>query len=166
MVQDEAYLLALLECLARHGVRVAVDTCGHAPYARFQAIVGLVDTFLYDIKAIDPKLHERYTGVSNDLILDNARRLSKDGARIHVRVPIVPGVNASGAEMARIVHFIQQNVHAEQVNLMPYHRLGQDKGARLSGWQGTLFDEPTPDDMEAIASAWREAGFENVQIGG
>ena len=166
MAQDEAYLLAVVERLARRGIRVAIDTCGHAPYAHFQAIFPCVDTFLYDIKVIDPELHARYTGVSNGLILENARRLSEDGARIVIRVPVIPGVNAPGAEMERIIQFVRENVRARQIHLMPYHRLGQDKAARLEGRQGMLFDEPTPGDMQAVVSAWREAGFENILIGG
>ena len=166
LAQEEAYVLAVAERLWRSGIAVAVDTCGHVPYARFAALLPYVDIFLYDIKMIDDALHERYTGVSNRLILENARRLSEGGARIHVRVPVIPGVNACDAEMGRIIGFVRENMRAEQVNLMPYHRLGQHKGARLKGPQGALFDEPTPEAMQAILAAWQEAGFEHVHIGG
>lgn len=166
MAQDEAYLHALVKRLARRGIRVAIDTSGYAPFERFQALLPYVDTFLYDMKAIDPVLHERYTGVSNHIILQNAMRLSQAGARVNIRVPVIPGVNANDEEMDRIIRFVRDNVHTEQVNLMPYHRLGQDKGMRLDGWQGSLFDEPTPSAMQAIASAWHAMGFEHVMIGG
>ena len=166
LAQDEAYVLAVAKRLWRRGIRVAVDTCGHAPYARFQALLPYVDTFLYDIKMIDDASHERYTGVSNRLILENARRLSEDGARIDVRVPVIPGINASDAEMGRIIGFVREHMRAERVNLMPYHRLGQHKGARMEGRQGALFEEPTSEAMQAILSAWQKAGFEHVHIGG
>jgi len=165
LAQDEAYLVSVAERLSRRGIRVAVDTCGHVPYARFAALLPYVDVFLYDIKLIDDALHERYTGVSNRVILQNARCLSEDGARIDVRVPVIPGVNAHIEEMGRIIGFVRENVHAEQIRLMPYHRLGQDKGARL-GREITLFEEPTPDAMQSILSAWQQAGFDNVHIGG
>ena len=178
MVQDEAFLGMVLERLARRGIPVAIDTSGYAPYQRFQAVMPYVDTFLYDIKMIDPILHERYAGVSNSLILDNARRLSNDGARIHIRVPVIPDINVSGtereastaglgwAEMDRIIRFVRENICAEQVSLMPYHQLGTDKGARLRGWKGIRFEEPSPVVMGAVLSAWQEKGFTNVQIGG
>ena len=53
------------------GISVMIDTCGHAPYARFQRILPYVDGFLYDIKSADPLVHARYTGKDNALILDN-----------------------------------------------------------------------------------------------
>jgi len=168
LAQDEAYVLAVVEHLYRHGIRVAVDTCGYAPYARLQALLPYVDIFLYDIKIIDDALHRRYTGVSNQSILENARRLSEDEARIHVRVPVIPGINASDAEMGSIIGFVRDNVRAEQINLMPYHRLGQHKSERLEGSQGALalFEEPTPEAMQAVLQAWQDAGFANVHIGG
>ena len=165
LAQDETYVLALAERLWRSGIRIAIDTCGYAPYARFQALLPYIDTFLYDIKLIDDGLHRRYTGVSNRLILENARRLSEEVARIFVRVPIIPGVNLHGEEMGRIIAFVRRNMRPEKVNLMPYHRLGQDKNTRL-GRESDPFDEPTPEDMRAVCDAWRQAGFENVQIGG
>jgi len=165
LAQDEAYVLALAERLWRRGIRVAIDSCGYVPYARFQALLPYVDTFLYDIKLIDDALHRRYTGVSNRLILENAQRLSEDGARINLRVPVIPGVNMHSKEMGRIIDFARQNMRVAQINLMPYHRLGQDKNQRL-GRESALFDEPTPEDMQAVCNAWRQAGFENVQTGG
>lgn len=166
LAQDEAYLLSVAECLSRRGIRVTIDTCGHAGYARFQTLLPYVDTFLYDIKLIDETLHERYTGVSNRLILENAQRLSDDGARINVRVPVIPGINAHDAEMRKIIAFVGNNMRAEQVNLMPYHRLGQEKYARLGRPQSAAFDEPTPDDMQAIWAKWKESGFQNIHVGG
>jgi len=166
MAQDEAYLLAVTKRLSRRGIRVDVDTCGYAPYARFQSLLPYIDTFLYDIKAVDPVLHTRYTGIPNDLILDNVRRLSGDGARVNIRVPVIPGVNTAGMEMERIMSFVRENTRAEQVNLMPYHRLGQDKAARLEGRECVLFQEPTPEEMQEIVLIWRKAGFAEVCVGG
>jgi len=191
MAQDGAYLLEVAKRLTQRGVRVAIDTCGYAPYERFLAVLPYVDTFLYDIKAVDSALHERYTGAANGLILANARRLSDEGARINVRVPVIPGVNipgsaiaepkrddserdnserddaeTAGSEMGRIIRFVRESVRTGQINLLPYHRLGRDKSARLGGRRGASLAEPTPEAMEAVLSAWQEAGFENVLIGG
>ena len=166
LAQDPAYLLALCRALHQRGVRVAVDTCGHVPYARFAALLPYVDTFLYDIKAADPALHARYTGVDNALILDNLRRLGAENARIRLRVPVVPGVNTAPAEMARIVAIAREAAPASPVHLLPYHRLGQHKHVQLNAHPPTLFDEPSPALMEALALRWREAGFAQVILGG
>ena len=93
MAQDMDYVAELARRLAREGISVNIDTCGLAPWSAFERIMPYADTFLYDIKAMDPQVHARYTGVDNALILDNLKRLSAAGARINIRVPVIPGVN-------------------------------------------------------------------------
>lgn len=167
MVQDMDFLLALLRPLKRQGVHVAIDTCGYASYERFERILPYADLFLYDIKMADPALHRRYTGVDNALIVENARRLSQAGAHIHVRVPTIPGVNAGDDEMRAIIALVQREIHAEQINLLPYHKVGQDKAAHLKDAPASeSFVPPTAERMEEIKKMWLDAGFINVHIGG
>lgn len=166
MAQDSAYITALCKALHRQGIRVAIDTSGHVPYERFQAILPYVDTFLYDIKTMDSAVHERFTGVKNERILENLVRLSRDGARINVRVPVIPEVNGSDEAMQAILSFVRDNVQTVQVNLLSYHRLGQDKHEHLGAASSEAFTEPSPARMEALAQMWRDAGFTNTKIGG
>lgn len=166
MAQDPAYLLALCKALFRRGVRIAVDTCGYAPYDRFAAFAPFVETFLYDVKIMDPALHAKYTGVDNVLILENLKRLSEDGASINVRVPVIPGVNDTPEEIRAMIRIVQLHVRNAQINLLPYHRLGQNKTQWLGGEPPQLFKEPTDSAMQAIFGAWRAVGFDKVFIGG
>ena len=57
--------------LKKEEVSLTIDTCGYVPYEKFEAILPYVDTFLYDVKVMDPELHKQYIGVDNKLILDN-----------------------------------------------------------------------------------------------
>lgn len=168
MAQDMDFILALLNGLKRRGIPVAIDTCGCAAYERYQSVLPFADVFLFDIKLVSPELHACFTCANNALILDNAARLSRDGARINIRVPVVPGVNAGRDEMARIIGFVKHNVNAYQVNLLPYHRHGQDKAGRLlsSADQPMCFDVPPQTLMDEIFAMWSEAGFADVRIGG
>ena len=87
MSVDMDFVLAAAKELDRQGISLTIDTCGYAPYERFQKILPYVDTFLYDVKIMDPELHKKYIGVDNKLILENLVRLSQDGARIYIRIP-------------------------------------------------------------------------------
>jgi pyruvate formate lyase activating enzyme len=84
----------LLECLAacKHKQHhTAIDTCGHAPWGTLSQILALTDLFLYDLKLMDGARHEQQLGVSNSLILENLRNLSKRGAAIWIRFPLRSG---------------------------------------------------------------------------
>ena len=87
MSMDMDYLLAVAKELKRQDVTLTIDTCGFVPYEKFQELLPYVNTFLYDVKVMDPELHKKYMGTDNALILENLVRLAKDGARIYIRIP-------------------------------------------------------------------------------
>ena len=99
MTMDMEYLLAAAKELKKQDVTLTIDTCGHVPYEKFQAILPYVDTFLYDIKVMDSQRHKQYMGVDNKLILENLVRLARDGARIYIRIPVIKEVNGNEKNM-------------------------------------------------------------------
>ena len=167
MAQDKDFLLELVQKLKRKGLHLAVDTCGYAPWETFAALVPYVDCFLYDIKAMDTGLHAKTTGKDNTLILSNLKRLSDAGASLHIRIPVIEGVNSSDAEMDKIIRYLLQDIHVESISLLPYHSIGQDKRGRL-GMQNCTTDFRVPDDhrMCEILERFQQAGFSEVHIGG
>jgi pyruvate formate lyase activating enzyme len=125
------FLNALLEECNDKGFRTAVDTSGYCSRKSIDRIKSKVDLFLYDIKTMDDKKHRKYTGVSNKPILENFRRLSKNGNDIWVRLPIVPKINDDEDNIVRTAEFILSN-NVKQMCLLPYHRAGIEKYNNLS----------------------------------
>ena len=121
------FLEALLRGAKAAGITTAVDTAGCVPWARFERILDCTDLFLYDVKAVSPELHRAMTGVDNALILANLRRLTETGARLWVRVPMIPGVAAEADELRKIGEFLAATGGIERVELLNYHRLGAGK---------------------------------------
>lgn len=66
---------SLAKRCGENSVHVAVDTAGNVPWKCFETVMPYVDLFLYDIKTLDNEKHRRYTGASNERILDNLKRL-------------------------------------------------------------------------------------------
>jgi len=165
MAQDADFLADLLTRFKRRGVRAAIDTCGFAPWEKFERILPLTDIFLYDLKALDPEKHRPLTGADNRLILDNLIKLAKSGADIRLRVPVVPGANAEEAEMRALAQWAYGAVGARPVHLLPYHRVGSDKAERLGG-RARTFDPPSDAMMERLREIFKGAGFDRVSIGG
>lgn len=126
------YLGEVARRCRQNGVSVAVDTAGAVPWASFEMVLPDTDLFLFDIKCLDPALHKRGTGVDNTLILQNLARLQSVGARIIVRVPVIPAFN-EGAEVLRILSFCaDRGLPVEQ---LPYHAFGEDKRLALCAEQ-------------------------------
>lgn len=164
MAQDMNYLAELLKGLFREGLSVNIDTCGYAPFENFTHILPFVDTFLYDLKLMNPEKHREFTGVDNRLILGNLIRLSRAGARIAIRIPVISGVNASLSEMGEISRWLLHNhIHTQQINLLPYHNTGSGKYARLStAYKGVDFSTPDKEMLNKIAQQFNQDGFSNV----
>ncbi len=71
---------------------LCIETCGYAPSEVFQKAVETMDFVIMDIKVADQKLHQEYTGVSNEIILQNFRFLKGSGKPYLIRTPLIPGM--------------------------------------------------------------------------
>ena len=145
LLQSE-FVLETAKLLAKEGVRVAIDTCGEVEFSQMEPLIPYAQLFLYDIKCIDPDLHRRFTGVSNQRILDNFRKLYARGAPIWVRVPLVDGFNATEAEAKAIRAFLDAHPKIGKIEALSYHQLGMHKYALLGmdypmGDSGRLSEE-------------------------
>lgn len=109
MSMDMDFILAMAKELKRQDVTLTIDTCGYVPYERFEKILPYVNTFLYDVKVMDPELHKKYMGTDNKLILENLIRLSQDGARIYIRIPTIKEVNGNEENMKETIAFLKEH---------------------------------------------------------
>jgi len=161
------YIEQLLKKLKRKGYNVAIDTCGYAPQENYERVLPYVDTFLYDIKTMDPEKHEKYMGKDNELILSNLRFISERGARIYIRIPVIGGVNDTEEEMEAMITFLKQSISVSQINLLPYHNIAGGKYDKLDiRYKGEAFTIPPKEQMEAFQRQFIQNGFANTKIGG
>ena len=168
MSQDIEFLESLCRGLHREGLSVFIDTCGFAPYEKYEKILPYVDTFLYDIKAMDSAVHQEWTGVDNALILENLKKLSAAGANLYIRIPTIGGVNADEEFMQQVIAFLKENnIHPAQVNLLPYHNFGRNKYASLAKeYDDASMQVPPNEQMEQFKELFINNGFAKTNIGG
>ena len=109
----------------RQGVPTTLESSFYAPWSSIEPLLPVIDLFIVDVKVADPEAHRVATGVSNELILDNLRRLATalhGTARILVRVPLVPGYTATPENLlaiADLVHSIDPSLPVELMNFNP-----------------------------------------------
>ncbi len=121
------FLSEILKRCKENGIHTAVDTAGHVHFEHFEKILPCTDLFLYDVKVFESQKHKQYTGVGNELILENLKKLFAVGAKIRIRVPVIPDVNDSVEELQKIKKFLADCGKPEKVELLPYHAMGENK---------------------------------------
>ena len=114
-----------------------------------------LDLYLMDIKHTNPAKHKEFTGRPNDLMMENARKVALSGkCKLIIRVPVIPTFNDTIEEIQGIARFADTLPGVEQLHLLPYHRLGQDKYIGLGRpylMEGIL--PPTKEHMETLKKA-------------
>lgn len=139
------------------GIHLLLDTSGHASEKAFERVASKVDLVYFDLKLIDSQEHRRYTGDGNELILRNLRTLSEMNIPFVVRVPLVPGVTDTKANLSGIAKVVAGLPGLLRVDLLPYNRAAGAKYASCGLEFKPMFDE-------ALAVNVNTSCFENVGV--
>lgn len=160
------FAYALLKTFKENSFNTAIETTLCADFEVIERIAPYTDTFLVDIKHINREKHKLFTTRSNELILENVKRLASMGANITARVPVIPTFNADEEEIRDIARFVSSLKTVKELHLLPYHKYGMDKYAGL-GRDYVMGDIEVPAErhMEMLKTAAAESGL-LVQIGG
>ncbi len=148
---------AILKSMKEQGIHTAVDTCGFVPRAAFDAVMPFTDIFLFDVKACDEEIHQKCTGQSNRVILENLFYLDEHQKQIEVRIPFVPDFNQD--QMEGIADILRKLRHLKAVRILPYHNMAVSKYLAL-GMENTL--PPRLPEAEALRKA--KAAFAGLAI--
>jgi len=165
LLQRDFLLAALLAC-RREGIHTAVDTSGFAAWPVLDGLRESVDLFLYDLKTVDDGIHRAATGVSNELILANLRRLSELGHKLIVRMPLIPGISDRPKSIRETAEFLVCLPQLLSVDLLPYHLAGVEKYRRLNRpYAIPDLQPPTEAEVERAVQIFRESGLP-IHVGG
>ena len=162
-----AFLVELLQACGSRGIHRAVDTAGNIRTSVLLEVARHTDLFLFDLKVMDPATHEKWTGVSNQLIIENLRTLSEAGAEIIIRIPVIGDVNDHKENFAAAADFLHSLPNpVKEVHLLPYHAIAQHKFAKLGRNDSFQhFEEPDPDHLQSLTEYFTNHGIP-TQIGG
>ena len=161
------FLVRLLDACGRKNIHRAIDTSGHVKADTLLEVAEHTDLFLYDLKLIDAQRHKDYTGVDNQLILNNLRLLAESGAVIQVRIPLIGGVNDDLESVKAFAGFIAGLAgESKAVNLLPFHDVARGKDMKL-GQERDLSSlrEPGEESVARALGIFREHGL-TAGIGG
>lgn len=134
LLQQEVAIELLRLCKANY-LNTCLETSGYTSWEILREAATYCSTIFVDMKHMDSKKHQELTGVPNEMIVENIKRLctwSQDkGCRVILRIPVIPGYNEEEENLRQTARFIATLEGAPEVNLLPYHNLGEAKYAMI-----------------------------------
>lgn len=166
LLQPE-FAVALLRAAKEADINTAIETTGFAKFEIIEEYLKYLDYVLMDIKHVDEIKHKQFTGQSNKLILENARRIAQSGANLTIRVPVIPTFNNTPEEIQKIAEFVKTLPNVENMHLLPYHRMGEDKYTGLGRLYALKGIKPmTEEYMRQLLAVAKKYSGKTCQIGG
>lgn len=128
---EPTYQLEFLRELVCHfynkGIHITIETCGLFNFEKCKDILEKIDHIFVDIKHMDNKKHKEYTCSSNELILENIKKMSELNKSMVIRIPVIPGFNDSIKNIKDTANFVKETLINPKIELLPYHMFGIDK---------------------------------------
>ena len=160
-LSSHAFVAEMFERCRAEGVSTVLDTTGFAGKAALEAVLPHTDMVMLDLKHMDPAVHEEWTGVSNGLILRNARTIM---SRVETRisVPLVIGFNCDDDNIVATAEFARAG-GVEWADLSAMHSLGAAKyaGLGMASPYGGL-EGPDADHVVRIRKLFEERGVKTT----
>lgn len=160
------FAVALLKTAKERGINTAMESTGFADFSVISRYLPYLDLYLMDIKHMNSAKHKEFTSQPNELILENAKKITDAGARLIVRTPVIPTFNATKEEIGEIAKFASSLKGVTQMHLLPYHRIGTDKYKGLNrDYSLTGIEPPSKELMNELLEVVNSYGLKG-QIGG
>jgi pyruvate formate lyase activating enzyme len=126
-----AFAAELLRMAKAAGINTCLETSGISDHPKAMEALELADFVFLDIKHMDSAAHSALVGRGNEQTLTMARELSRMGKPVIVRIPLIPGHNDSKENVLATAQFAKSIRSLVRLELLPYHRLGVQKYARI-----------------------------------
>lgn len=142
------FVSAMLKRCRESYIHTALETTAHVDQKVLLEIMEYVDFAFIDLKHMDPIKHQEKTGVRNDLILENIAALARSSwpGRLVIRIPIIEGYNDSDENALASAEFLSR-LGLKEVNILPFHRLGESKWRQLGMDYPYQEQEPPGDEV-------------------
>ncbi|MBM6828022.1 glycyl-radical enzyme activating protein [Anaerotignum lactatifermentans] len=157
------FLDELSEKLYDMGFHLAIETSGYFDFERVKPILARMDQIFMDLKHMDDEIHREYTGVSNQKILENMKRLGEFDAEVVIRIPVIRPVNATEENIRKSGEFVHTYLPKAKMELLPYHKFGFGKYEALGmTLPSEEFSAPSEEEMENFRNILEKTGVETI----
>lgn len=162
LMQPE-FVEAMFRKARAEGIHTALDTSGFVGHRASDALLDLTDLVLLDIKSFIPETYKKVTGVSIKPTLEFARRLDARGNKAWIRFVLVPGLTDDEENIEQLAGFVSTLTNIERVEILPFHKMGEDKYKRSSLlYKLAATQPPSEEQMQRARDIFLKHGVEVV----
>jgi len=139
------------------GIHTTLDTSGFASLNVAASVLTHVDLVMLCIKAFDPDIHSKLTGVPREPTLRFAQHLQEINKPTWIRFVLVPGVTDGPSNVQDMARFLAPMRNIEKVEILPFHKMGEYKWERM-GFDYALKDTPSPtvEQIQRVVDIFRQ----------
>lgn len=160
------FTAAILKSSKKAGIHTAMESCFFADSQIIYTILPLLDLLYVDIKHINSKVHKKWTGEGNEIILDNLLKTSSSPYpfSLVIRIPLIKGFNDDMQNLMGTLQFVEKLPKVKLIELLPYHRLGSETYDHLGQvYSCSTLATHTTRELEAI-SAGMKSKSKNIPV--
>lgn len=160
VLMQHDFAAALLRECKKQDIHTALETTAFATPLVFSKVLAHVDLLLLDIKHYNDKEHIKYTGVSNQSILENLDFAVSMKVPVIARIPVIPNINNSIHDARKFVKLLREH-RVETVNLLPFHQFGEKKYEELHvPYKLKDVKALHPEELTEYYNVFKDAGFD------
>lgn len=126
LLQPDFAVELLKECKS-YGWHTAIETAMYVNSESVKKVIPYIDLAMIDIKSMNDEIHKKFTGVSNEIILQNIKLSDELAKEIIIRIPVIEGFNADLQSIGAIAQFSKSLTNLKRIDLLPYHNYGENK---------------------------------------
>ncbi len=159
------FLAQVLSLCKAEEIHTTVDTSGYVNEDLLNSMIQNIDLFLYDIKIVDADLHKKYTGIKNEVIINNLQRIVEGSKKVIIRFPLIPEITDTEQNIRDVIA-LMKSLQLKDINILPYHRIAEkkyDKYGCFNRMKG--IKQHTQEEVEKYELCFKNAGL-NAKIGG
>lgn len=159
------FLRTLTERLYDMGISLALETCGCFDFDEVKDILEKMNLIFCDIKLMSEEKHRQFTGVSNQVILQNIPRIASLDVPLVIRIPVIHGVNTDEENLKQTFCFIREHAPHARLELLPYHTFGEEKYRQLGlELPPASFGRPAEAELAAWEKTASEMGIKTISF--
>lgn len=127
------FVAELFKACKEEGIQTCCESTCYVDWKEIERILPYTDIVISDIKHMNTEVHKRYTGVPNERILENLKKLAGDGRELILRIPVIPNINDDMDNIKATADFILGELGGQvrTLQLLSFMRLGEEKYASL-----------------------------------
>lgn len=148
------FIAEVMQLCKGAGVSTAIESAVCVPWQQIEKVIDVCDYVICDLKLMDTNKHRQATGVGNEWILENIRKLAQINKPLLIRTPIIPGLNDTPEELLAIKNFIASLEHPVRYELLPFHNICATKYESLNRtFEAAHLSEPDLTELNKLISS-------------